>query len=223
MCTVGTKEDGKESARAVTMDACGYAFIGVIPAVFLFTIFSLEYHRFPLLVQVLHRFDRYGVMFFFLGSWWQVFLITALRARRTADNGGSLLFSVWVPYLVLGAFISALILWVAPFNLMWVSIFWFVASFGLFAAIRVSADKICKVFMILAIVVLVGENISSSFLMLSYDSRPCLHVRIPLTDMPPFPLPNTVLDRSSQVQKQAWDGRMNRSIVCLAVPNPQYI
>ena len=105
------------------------------------------------------RFDRYGVMFFFLGSWWQVFLITALRARRTADNGGSLLFSVWVPYLVLGAFISALILWVAPFNLMWVSIFWFVASFGLFAAIRVSADKICKVFMILAIVVLVGENI----------------------------------------------------------------
>jgi hypothetical protein len=153
------KKTGKESARAVTMDACGYAFIGLIPAVFLFTIFSLEYHRFPLLVQVLHRFDRYGVMFFFLGSWWQVFLITALRARRTADNGGSLLFSVWVPYLVLGAFISALILWVAPFNLMWVSIFWFVASFGLLAAIRVSADKICKVFMILAIVVLVGENI----------------------------------------------------------------
>jgi hypothetical protein len=141
------------------MDACGYAFMGFIPAVFLFTIFSLEYHRFPLLVQVLHRFDRYGVMFFFLGSWWQVFLITALRARRTADNGGSLLFSVWVPYLVLGAFISALILWVAPFNLMWVSIFWFVASFGLLAAIRVSADKICKVFMILAIAVLVGENI----------------------------------------------------------------
>jgi len=153
------KKAGKESARAVTMDACGYAFMGFIPVVFLFTIFSLEYHRFPLLVQVLHRFDRYGVMFFFLGSWWQVFLITALRARRTADSGGSLLFSVWIPYLVLGAFISALILWAAPFNLMWVSIFWFVASFGLLSAIRVSADKICKVFMILAIVVLVGENI----------------------------------------------------------------
>ena len=153
------KKTGGESARTVTMDACGYAFIGFIPAVFLFTIFSLEYHRFPLLVQVLHRFDRYGVMFFFLGSWWQVFLITALRARRAADSGKAPLLSVWVPYLVLGVFISALILWVAPFNLMWVSIFWFVASFGLLAAIRVSADRVCKVFMILALVVLVGENI----------------------------------------------------------------
>ncbi len=153
------KKTGGESARAVTMDACGYAFIGFIPAVFLFTIFGLEYHRFPLLVQVLHRFDRYGVMFFFLGSWWQVFLITALRARRAADTGRSPLLSVWVPYLILGVFISALILWVAPFNLMWVSIFWFVASFGLLAAIRVSAEKACKVFMILALVVLVGENI----------------------------------------------------------------
>jgi hypothetical protein len=141
------------------MDACGYAFIGFIPAVFLFTIFSLEFNKYPLLDQVLHRFDRYGVMFFFLGSWWQVFLITALRARRTADAGGSLLLSVWVPYLVLGVFISALILWMAPFNLMWVSVFWFAASFGLLAAIRVSADKVCKVFMVLAIVVLVGENI----------------------------------------------------------------
>ncbi len=153
------KKTGRESARAVTMDACGYAFIGFIPAVFLFTIFSLEYHRFPLLVNVLHRFDRYGVMFFFLGSWWQVFLITALRARRTAEAGGALLLSVWVPYLVLGVFISALILWMAPFNLMWVSIFWFVASFGLLAAVRVSADKVCKVFMILALIVLAGENI----------------------------------------------------------------
>jgi hypothetical protein len=153
------KKTGKESARAVTMDACGYAFIGFIPAVFLFTIFSLEFHKYPLLDQVLHRFDRYGVMFFFLGSWWQVFLITALRARRTADTGGSLLLSVWVPYLVLGVFISALILWMAPFNLMWVSVFWFAASFGLLATIRVSADKVCKVFMVLAIVVLVGENI----------------------------------------------------------------
>jgi hypothetical protein len=153
------KKTGKESARTVTMDACGYAFIGFIPAIFLFTIFSLEYHRFPLLVQVLHRFDRYGVMFFFLGSWWQVFLITALRARRTADAGGSMLLSVWVPYLMLGAFISALILWVAPFNLMWVSVFWFVASFGLLAATRVPAGKVCRVFMVLAGFVFIGENI----------------------------------------------------------------
>ncbi len=153
------KRTGNESARAVTMDACGYIFAGFIPAIFLFTIFSLEYHRFPLMVQVLHRFDRYGVMFFFLGAWWQVFLITALRARRTADGGGSLFRSVWLPYLVLGGFISALILWVAPFALMWVSVFWFVASFLLFAAIGASADKLCKVFLALAVFVFVGENI----------------------------------------------------------------
>jgi hypothetical protein len=98
-------------------------------------------------------------MFFFLGSWWQVFLITALRARRTADAGGSMLLSVWVPYLVLGAFISALILWVAPFNLMWVSVFWFVASFGLLAVTKVPAGKVCKVFMVLAGFVFISENI----------------------------------------------------------------
>ncbi len=150
---------GRESARAVTLDACGYAFIAFVPAIFLFTIYSLEFQRLPLLVHVLHRFDRYGVMFLFLGSWWQVFLITALRARRTADMGGSMLRSVWLPYLLLGGFISALILWVAPFNLMWVSVFWFVATFGLLAGMRVPANKVCRVFIILAAIVFIGENI----------------------------------------------------------------
>jgi hypothetical protein len=150
---------GKETRASITMDACGYGFIAFVPAIFVFTILSVEYHRFPLLEHVLHRFDRYGVMFFFLGSWWQIFLITALRARRAAMIGKPLLVSVWVPYLVLGAFISALILWAAPFNLMWVSVFWFVASFGLLWAIKVSPDKVCKVFMSLAVVVFVSENI----------------------------------------------------------------
>jgi hypothetical protein len=150
---------GKESARAVTLDACGYTFIAFIPAIFLFTIFGLEYKRFPLLENVLHRFDRYGVMFLFLGSWWQVFLITALRARRTADGGGSMLRSVWVPYLLLGSFISGLILWVAPFNLMWFSVFWFLASFGMLAGLNVTPNKVCRVFMTLAVVTFLGENI----------------------------------------------------------------
>lgn len=152
-------KSGKESAGALTLDACGYGFIAFIPAIFLFTIFSLEYHRFPLFMQILHRFDRYGVMFLFLGSWWQVFLITALRARRASESGGKMLLPVWVPYLLLGAFISALILWVAPFNLMWVSIFWFVASFGLLAGLRVAPGKVCRVFMALAVIVFLGENI----------------------------------------------------------------
>ncbi len=150
---------GKESARAVSMDAFGYVFAALIPAIFLFTIFSLEYHRFPLIEQALHRLDRYGVMFFFLGAWWQVFLITALRARRASNHGWPLLFSVWLPYLALGAYISALELWVAPFHLMWVSVFWFVATFGLFAGIRLSAVTVSKIFLVLAGFVLAGENI----------------------------------------------------------------
>lgn len=150
---------GKETASAITMDACGYGFVAFLPAIFVFTILSVEFHRFPLLEHILHRFDRYGVMFFFLGSWWQIFLITALRARRAAMVGKSMLVSVWVPYMVLGIFISALILWAAPFQLMWVSVFWFAASFGFLWAIKVPPEKVCRVFMALAAVVFVGENI----------------------------------------------------------------
>jgi hypothetical protein len=153
------RTSGKESTRAVIMDVLGYVFIGIIPALFLFTIYNLENHRLPLLVQVLHRLDRYGVMFFFLGSWWQVFLITSLRARRAAYGNGKLLLNVWLPYLAFGAFISALILWVAPWNLMWVSFFWFVGTFLLFAAVGVSSSRLSKIFLVLAILVLICENI----------------------------------------------------------------
>ncbi len=151
-------KSGRESAKAVVMDALGYFFVGFIPALFLFTILSLEHQHLPLLVQVLHRIDRYGVMFFFLGSWWQVFLITSLRARRAPDHAGKFL-SVWLPYLLFGAFISALILWVAPWNLMWVSVLWFVGTSGLFAALGVSSSKLSKIFLIMAMLVLVCENI----------------------------------------------------------------
>lgn len=153
------RKEGKEIAKAVAMDAFGYVFVALIPAMFLFTIFSLEYKRFPLMEQVLHRIDRYGVMFFFLGAWWQVFIITALRARRAADKAGSCFKQVWCPYLLFGAYISALILWVAPWNLMWVSFFWFVATSGLCGLIGVSASKVSKLFMVLAILVLFAENI----------------------------------------------------------------
>jgi hypothetical protein len=151
--------ENKESAKSVIMEAFGYVFVVLVPALFLFTILSLEYKRFPLFDQVLHRLDRYGVMFFFLGSWWQVFLITALRAMRAADQGGKSFFSIWWPYLVFGAFISALILWVAPWNLMWVSFLWFVATCGFCGLVGVSPSKVSKIFMILTILIFIGENI----------------------------------------------------------------
>jgi len=150
----------KECAMSVLMDALGYVFVGLIPALFVFTILSLENHYLSQIVPVLHRLDRYGVMFFFLGSWWQVFLITSLRARRSAaGKGGKMFLSVWMPYLAYGAFISALILWVAPWNLMWVSFLWFVGTFGLFSVIGVSSAKLSKIFFVLSISVLVCENI----------------------------------------------------------------
>jgi hypothetical protein len=153
------RTSGKESTRAVIMDALGYLFLGIIPALFLFTIYNLENHRLPLIAHVLHRLDRYGVMFFFLGSWWQVFLITSLRARRAACGNGKLLVNVWLPYLAFGAFISALILWVAPWNLMWVSFFWFAGTFILFAAVGVSSARLSKIFLVLTILGLICENI----------------------------------------------------------------
>lgn len=156
---VERKKTGKESARAVIMDALGYVFLALVPAMFLFTIFSLEQKRFPLMTPLLHRIDRYGVMFFFLGAWWQVFVITALRARRNADRQGSCFLQVWCPYLLFGAFISGLILWVAPWNLMWVSFFWFVASCGVCGLFGASPSKVSKIFIVLAVFVLFCENI----------------------------------------------------------------
>ncbi len=149
----------KETAWTVIMEGLGYAFIVLLPALFLFTIISIEYRHLPLFTALLHRFDRYCVMFFFLGSWWQVFLLTALRARRVADGEKHVRATIWVPYLLCGAFISGLILWAAPWNLMWVSVFWFVASCGIFLVLDTPPLKIYKTFLVLAIVGLIVENI----------------------------------------------------------------
>jgi len=152
------KNTGKESAQAVTMEGCGYIFSALIPALFLFTILNLDDHRLPLLEQVLHRVDRYGVMFLFLGSWWQIFLITGLRARRAASTGKPVFTCVWLPYLLLGSFVSVLILWTAPFGIMWVSVVWFLVSFGLLNFFEVSAAKVSRIFLILAAITFIGEN-----------------------------------------------------------------
>jgi hypothetical protein len=149
----------KESAVAVIMDIGGYVFTALIPALFLFTILSLSQHRLALPEQFLHRIDRYGVLFFFLGSWWQIFLITSLRARRAASSGKPIFSCVWCPYLVLGMYVSALILWTTPFGLMWFSVFWFAASYGILNLFSVSAAKVSRVFLVFAAITFFGENI----------------------------------------------------------------
>ena len=148
----------KESAAAIIMDAGGYFFTTLIPMLFLFTILSLSQHRLQLSGEVLHRVDRYGVMFFFLGAWWQIFLITGLRARRAAVAGKPIFSCVWCPYLALGLFVSALILWSAPFGLMWLSVFWFAASYGVLNIFDLSTPKVSRVFFIMAGLMFIGEN-----------------------------------------------------------------
>lgn len=67
--------------------------------------------------DTLERLHRYGVMFFFLGAWWQVYIISALRARRLKDEGRRLHVLVLGPFLALGLFVSFLVLWVSPIGL----------------------------------------------------------------------------------------------------------
>jgi hypothetical protein len=153
------RKEEKKIVSPVFLNAFGYVFSALIPALFLFTIFSLEYKRFPSIDKVFHGLDRYGVMFCYLGAWWQVFLILALRARRSVDQGGKSFLWVWSPYLVFGAFISALVLWVAPWGLMWVSFLWFVATSGFCGLLRVSPTVVSEMFMVLALLIFIVENI----------------------------------------------------------------
>ena len=55
-------------------------------------------------------------------------------------------------------FSLVLILWTAPFGLMWFSVFWFAASYGILYLFDVSALKVSKVFLVLAGLTFLGEN-----------------------------------------------------------------
>jgi len=140
------------------LDFFGFAFTGVLPALFVFTIWAVEGNRFHFSTETLARLDRYAVMFFFMGSWWQVYMIGALRARRLRKTGFSDWY-VWLPYLVLGTFISLLVLWVSPWGLMWVSIFWFLFTFGVLKGLKVKPKNVERVFWALCIITFVSENI----------------------------------------------------------------
>jgi len=153
------KRSEKGPARALALDAFGCVFAVLIPALIIFTITSLENHLYPFLAPILHRLDRYCVMFFYLGAWWQIFLFTALRAKRAENLGKSLAYFVWMPYLILGSFISALELWGAPFGLMWLSVAWFVFTCALLAGFKVSSGKVAKTFWVFSLIIVFCENL----------------------------------------------------------------
>lgn len=148
---------------AYVLDFFGFLFMALIPAIFIFTIWAVETKAFPLQEMALARLDRYAVMFFFLGSWWQVHMIAALRSRRVRQEDVAKWY-VFLPYLVLGIFISFLILWVAPFQLKWVSVAWFLLVFGILRLTKAKPKTLERVFWVLAVFFFLIENVMFIFM-----------------------------------------------------------
>ncbi|HHN66281.1 MAG TPA: hypothetical protein ENK09_13070 [Nitrospirae bacterium] len=153
------EKKGKEDVPlgSYVLDLCGFVFTALVPAVFILTIWAIETKAFPLREETLARFDRYAVMFLFMGAWWQVYMIGALRIRRLRER--LCFINMWAPFLGLGVFISLLVLWVSPWGLKWVSIIWFLILTGVFSAIRLKPKTLERVFWVLAGITFLLENI----------------------------------------------------------------
>lgn len=157
------KEREDTPLGSYVLDFLGFLFMALIPAIFIVTIWALETKAFPLQDVTLARLDRYAVIFFFLGSWWQVHMIAALRSRRLKE-GDTKRWYVWGPYLILGILISLLVLWVSPFHLKWVSISWFLIIFGIFRVLKLKKRTMERLFWLLTIFFFIIENIMFIFM-----------------------------------------------------------
>lgn len=159
MCAKDERKSRAETPLgSYLLEFWGFIFMALIPAIFLFTIWAVETRRFPFQEATLARLDRYGVLFFFMGAWWQVYLFGALRARRMGKRDVDKWY-LWVPFLGLGVFISILVLWVSPWNLKWVSVIWFLSLFGILNIIKASPKTIEKTMWVLAAITFIVENI----------------------------------------------------------------
>ncbi|MEJ2183531.1 MAG: hypothetical protein P8Y66_08405 [Nitrospirota bacterium] len=146
------------------LDFFGFIFISLIPALFIFTIWAVETHPFNIMEDTLARFDRYGVMFMFLGAWWQVYIIGALRVHRMRKKQDFRQTRMWGPFLGLGFYISFLVLWVSPWNMKWASVLWFALLAAIMGGLRVRPQKIEKTLWILAAITFFLENIIFAWL-----------------------------------------------------------
>jgi hypothetical protein len=156
-CAKDEKGGREETSLGVyALDFFGFVFAALFPAIFAFTIWAVETKAFPAQSLPLARLDRYAVLFFFMGAWWQVYLFGALRARRMQKREAGR-FYLWVPFLVLGAFISFLVLWVSPWNLKWISAGWFLFVFAILSFFRMKVVE--RAMWILAAVTFFVENI----------------------------------------------------------------
>ncbi len=151
------RKAGFPSAGIYFLEFAGLLFVALIPALFIFTISAIEYKLFPFQTESLARFDRYGVMFLFFGAWWQVYIFGALRSRRLSLKEKFSRWSLCLPFLGLGLYISMLILWVSPWGLKWISTLWFV-SISL-CLLKSSLKTAVRLLWILAGITFLAENI----------------------------------------------------------------
>jgi len=158
---ISAKNERKEKHEAplgsYLLDFCGFLFTAFVPAVFFFTIWAIETKAFPLRETTLARLDRYGVMFLFMGAWWQVYMIGALRAGRLADKSSPLY--LWGPFTGLGIFVSLLVLWVSPWNLKWISAGWFIFISAVLHLLKVKPKNIARLLWVLTGVTIFLEHI----------------------------------------------------------------
>lgn len=150
------KKDKEETPLgSYVLDFFGFVFAALIPAIFIFTIWAVESGFFPSQAVALARLDRYAVLFLFMGGgWWQIYIFSALRARRLMI-GEKNKWSLWGPFLAAGIFISLLVLWVSPWGLMWVSVVWFLLIFGVL--VRTGMKTVERAMWVLAALTFFGE------------------------------------------------------------------
>ncbi len=153
------KKGGEETPLGFfVLETLGFFFMAFLPAIFVFTIWAVESKSFPLQNVPLARFDRYAVLFFFMGSWWQVYIFAALRARRMTRKEVERAY-LWVPFIFLGVFISLLVLWVSPWNLKWISAGWFALLAGALLLIKAGPKAVERTMWVLAGLTFFAENI----------------------------------------------------------------
>jgi hypothetical protein len=156
------KGRGEPSLGPFVLDFFGMLFMAILPAIVIFTIWAKNSQMFSdefLWKDTLERLDRYGVTFFFLGAWWQVHIISALRARRLKGEGRRLHVLVLGPFLALGLFVSFLVLCVSPFGLKWISVGLFVFVSSVLYVFRARPKTMEKVFWGMAAVTFFFMNV----------------------------------------------------------------
>lgn len=152
---------GRDEATmgSIMLDFFGILFIGLVPAIFIFTLWAVNSRFLPLQSDTIHFLQRYGVFFMFLGAWWQVYIFAAVRARRVRKNNMPPSKMLWLPYALMGTFASLVAAWNFPFHLDLISVAWFMGIAFFMKFIDFKPINVERIFWILALFTFIAENI----------------------------------------------------------------